>query len=314
MDSLYRFDSAQRMTASVPHSGSPPAWVGGYESEELWRGIRVARLDFRCEAPHHMRGEGVAVLSIAVFLDGGGTMAVDGGPSLEIRPGTTVVFHAPHDVAGEHRIAAGTHVQCVEFRYAPAMVRRLGMPTLSALIRKPWIDCSIHDVLMVAQATPPVLDTLARTVFDCPLTGAARRLFLRGKALETLAHIVAATDAAEDREPATGLGRRDRERVMRAVSILATRYREPWTIRLLAGTVGLNTRKLTSGFRVVVGRSVQKHLEAVRLETAARLLAEDEASVTEVALAVGYENLSYFAKRFRDRYGTTPSRWRSERP
>lgn len=314
MDSLYRFDSAQRMTASVPRSDTAPAWVSGYESEELWRGIRVARLDFRCETAHHMRGEGVAVLSIAIFLDGGGTMAVDGGPSLDIRPATTVVFHAPHDVAGEHRIAAGTHVRCVEFRYSPAMVRRLGMPTLSALIRKPWIDCSIHDVLMVAQPSPPVLEELARAVFDCPLTGAARRLFLRGKALETLARIVAATDSLGDEETAAGLGRRDRQRVMEAVAILAARYREPWTIQLLARTVGLNTRKLTSGFRTIVGRSVQKHLEAVRLETAARLLEAEETSVTEVALAVGYENLSYFAKRFRDRYGASPSRWRNARP
>lgn len=48
------------------------------------------------------------------------------------------------------------------------------------------------------------------------------------------------------------------------------------------------------------------------MRAAARILADD-GSVTEAALAVGYENLSHFAKRFREHYGMLPSYWRKSR-
>ena len=48
-------------------------------------------------------------------------------------------------------------------------------------------------------------------------------------------------------------------------------------------------------------------LRTVRLEEARRLLAEDAGTVTEVAYAVGYENLSAFSRAFRKHFDATPS-------
>jgi AraC-like DNA-binding protein len=45
----------------------------------------------------------------------------------------------------------------------------------------------------------------------------------------------------------------------------------------------------------------------MRLEEAARLLADSEGSVTEVAYAVGYENLAAFSRAFREHFDSTPS-------
>ena len=56
-------------------------------------------------------------------------------------------------------------------------------------------------------------------------------------------------------------------------------------------------------------------IRELRLSKAAELLAEENQSVTQIAFAVGFDNLSYFAKVFQERYGVLPSQYgRSERP
>ena len=50
-----------------------------------------------------------------------------------------------------------------------------------------------------------------------------------------------------------------------------------------------------------------------RFETAAHLLKETDLAVEEIALDVGYENLSYFFRQFKKRYGMIPRRYRIEK-
>jgi AraC-like DNA-binding protein len=45
---------------------------------------------------------------------------------------------------------------------------------------------------------------------------------------------------------------------------------------------------------------------------AAQLLKAGEGNVGEVAYAVGFRSVSHFTRRFRERYGRTPSEWRKE--
>lgn len=66
-------------------------------------------------------------------------------------------------------------------------------------------------------------------------------------------------------------------------------------------------RRLTQAF----GMPPSEVLVQFRLERAARLLAERAGNVGEVADAVGFRNVSHFVRRFRERFGQTPSRYGS---
>lgn len=48
----------------------------------------------------------------------------------------------------------------------------------------------------------------------------------------------------------------------------------------------------------------------LRLDRAAKLLVGPDRSVTEIAFESGFSNLSYFYRRFRERFGTSPRRYR----
>ncbi len=62
-----------------------------------------------------------------------------------------------------------------------------------------------------------------------------------------------------------------------------------------------------------LGTSHARLLADVRLETALDLLTDDAISVTEVAVAVGYEHPGDFARFFRRRTGWSPSDYRLSR-
>ena len=51
-------------------------------------------------------------------------------------------------------------------------------------------------------------------------------------------------------------------------------------------------------------------LQAFEREQAARLLRETDLPVMEVGFSVGFDNFSYFIKRFRSVYGVSPSHYR----
>jgi AraC-like DNA-binding protein len=308
MHSVYRIDDAYRFSAAAVDTADEPDWMRSIALEDLGNGMRLHRFDFVAKTEHRMRGEGPPTFCIAIFLDGRGSMSIEDGPSLTIRPGTTVLFHSPHRVRGENRVAAGCHVRCLDLRLAPDLLCRLGMPALSALIRAFPDDCSVQNALLVGRPTSAALAAIANDVFCCRLSGMARRFYLQAKVLEALAQVIVVADSGGASR--AGLTRRDHERVREAVALLAERYQEPWTISGLSSAVGLNQKKLKSGFRLIVGRTVHAYLEETRMTSAARLLAEGSANVTQAALAVGYDNFSYFAKLFRRRHGMSPREWR----
>ncbi len=59
------------------------------------------------------------------------------------------------------------------------------------------------------------------------------------------------------------------------------------------------------------GKTPTELVNALRLDHAARLLLETEASVVNLALACGFSNLSHFYRLFRDRHGVTPAEHRA---
>lgn len=85
----------------------------------------------------------------------------------------------------------------------------------------------------------------------------------------------------------------------------------------VARACGLSPRTIQALFEDN-GQSYSSHLLELRLERAYRMLtgaglARDTLRVIDVALAVGFSDVSYFNRRFRSRFGETPTSARSAR-
>jgi AraC-like DNA-binding protein len=97
---------------------------------------------------------------------------------------------------------------------------------------------------------------------------------------------------------------------------IATNYTNPELDleSVVAGT-GANRNKVNDLLKSELGLTFTGYVNKLRLTEAARLLTEKSAAtVAEVAYSVGYANVSYFNKLFKEEYGCTPKAFRTLAP
>ena len=103
----------------------------------------------------------------------------------------------------------------------------------------------------------------------------------------------------------------EKDPVKRAIQLLAERLDQPVDLTTLAKEVGVSPHHLSRKVGAETGSTLQRHLRRLRIERACEALDSKRMNVTEVALEVGYQSLSHFAKAFREETGRTPSEWLS---
>lgn len=115
--------------------------------------------------------------------------------------------------------------------------------------------------------------------------------------------------------PLAGRGRRDPDVEMQKamVSYICQHYGEKILLEDIAAAGHVSRSKCCQIFRRFMGQSPVDYLNTYRLKRSREMLAEADRSVTEVALACGFNHLSYFSRMFLRAYGDTPSAYRAGR-
>ena len=88
-------------------------------------------------------------------------------------------------------------------------------------------------------------------------------------------------------------------------------YAEPISLKDVARAVNLSPGYLTTRIRRHTGRTVLEWIQERRMAEARRLLVETDESVERIGARVGYEDPTYFARRFRSAHKATPASWRN---
>lgn len=65
--------------------------------------------------------------------------------------------------------------------------------------------------------------------------------------------------------------------------------------------------------KMSTGKSFVRYVQDVRLNEAARLIRSTDMSISEITNAVGYENESFFRRKFKECYGVTPKDYKTEK-
>lgn len=82
-----------------------------------------------------------------------------------------------------------------------------------------------------------------------------------------------------------------------------------FTVEMLSEAIGMSRVQLHRKLKVVANCTTTNFSRTIRLAKAVELLTDGEERVTQVAYAVGFESLSYFARVFQEQYGVLPSQY-----
>lgn len=105
---------------------------------------------------------------------------------------------------------------------------------------------------------------------------------------------------------------KDREKAV-LLQFMAREYANPeLSLERTIETLRINRTKINEILKEEFGLTFTSYLNKLRLTEAARLLSEKErANVAEIAYSVGYNNVTYFNKLFKNEYGCTPKTFKN---
>jgi AraC family transcriptional regulator len=257
----------------------------------LWQSDRLTVIDYRCDA-----GPAVAPF---VECHGGFDLAYvrkgsfgyrARGATTELVAGAILVGHPGDEYVCTHDHVVGD--ECLSFQLAPGLVDELGGRP------EQWRRGSVPplpELMVLAE----LAESAARGASDVGLDEA-------GVALAARFVDVAGDRPRRTRTPAE----RDRRRAVDAALAIDARSDEALDLEQMARAAGLSPFHFLRLFGTVLGVTPHQYLVRSRLRRAARLLAEEERPITDVAYDVGFGDLSNFVRTFHRAAGVSPRGFR----
>lgn len=134
-------------------------------------------------------------------------------------------------------------------------------------------------------------------------------LLLKGKLLEAIFTVSAALRASGEPEDAKTEGISE---IKEALLYVHEHYAEPLTLRDLAKTANLSKGYFERLFKQIVGISPFTYLQQYRIEQSMLMLAMEWMNISQIALACGFNDFSYYSKCFRSYTHITPRDYRKQ--
>lgn len=103
---------------------------------------------------------------------------------------------------------------------------------------------------------------------------------------------------------------KNNELIKSAMMYISKHFNTPLTLEEVSEHVHLHPSYFSSMFKQSAGSSFKEYLNMVRIEESKRLLANTTFSIIDIAIAVGFEDQSYFSKVFKKYTGLTPKQFR----
>ncbi|NMA66897.1 MAG: AraC family transcriptional regulator [Clostridiaceae bacterium] len=100
------------------------------------------------------------------------------------------------------------------------------------------------------------------------------------------------------------------ERLKRALNYIKENYREKICIDDIAKEVNLTRYHFCRIFKSLTGQTPVEYINYFRINQALRLLEDENRKIMDIAFDLGFNNLSYFVKKFKEYKNCTPSEYR----
>lgn len=100
-------------------------------------------------------------------------------------------------------------------------------------------------------------------------------------------------------------------KLKKVIEYIHQNYSNPISLQTLAEISFMSPNYFCSYFHREIGKTPITFINEYRIQKAAQLLSETELSISEIALSIGFDNQSYFIRKFQEYKKTTPKKYRS---
>ena len=254
----------------------------------LFEGDSLSVYYYRCSAGPHDRpfAEAHARHSIS-YVRHGSFGYHTRGRLHELVAGAVLVGSPGQEYTATHE-HHGCGDECLSVKLSPALAESLGE--------------SVWDVARL----PPLPEVMVLAELACAAADGRSDVGVDEAAMLFAARAAGIASPETDASPVSA---RQRRIVVEAALWIEANAAEALDLEGIARQAGLSPFHFLRTFGRVLGVTPHQYLVRTRLRRAARLLAEGELPVTEVALEVGFADLSNFVRTFRRAAGTPPARF-----
>lgn len=212
------------------------------------------------------------------------------GESFELVAGSILVGHPGDEFTCTHDHVRGD--ECLSFQFAPALAETIG--DRADIWRT---DC-----------VPPLPELMVLGELAQAAVEGRSDLGLEEVGMVLVARLAEVVSGRKRKSPEARP--RDRRRAVEAALWIDAHAHEPIDLEHAAREVGLSSFHFLRLFARVLGVTPHQYLVRSRLRRAARLLAVDARSITDVAFDVGFGDLSNFVRTFHRAAGVSPRSFR----
>lgn len=299
----------------VPH---PPSLVGDGQEMRFSSGLVMVRerYDVLSSVRSPVDGEGASQLQLHIRLSGDSRIQARGLHDVDVRPATFTAFIHPSGGLKRHQFVRGQRYESVTVVCGSECAAELFGPELERMPQAIRKFAGARETGFYA-ATRPILAEMgfvARALLDMDDGSPIKPLYLESKSLELASYsldVLLGHGGGPVGAPA--LSRREHDRIRQVYQLVVDNYVRPYPLREIAGMVGMGEARMCTAFKSVYGITIYGLVVRCRMNHAIRLLAGSSASITEIALDLGYEYPGNFSTAFRKLYGVSPSLLRKQR-
>ena len=213
------------------------------------------------------------------------------GRSYELVAGSLLVGRAGDEFVCSHDHVAGGD-ECLSYHFAPEIAETIG--GRNGIWRSGGVP-PLPELMVLGELAQAAAEGRSDVGVD------EIGLLFAGRLFEVV------TGRPRESQEARAL---DRRRTVEAALFLDERAHEPIDLETTAREARLSPFHFLRLFSAVLGVTPHQYLVRSRLKRAARLLAEPERSITDIALDVGFGDLSNFVRTFHRAAGVSPRAFR----
>lgn len=101
------------------------------------------------------------------------------------------------------------------------------------------------------------------------------------------------------------------KKLKKVIEYIHENYADSISLQALAKICFMSPNYFCHYFKQEIGKPPIAFINEYRIQKACQMLTETETPVSEIALSVGFDNFSYFIRKFREYKGITPKKYRS---